>query len=108
MRGYESLSFLDATALAQLVRNKEVQPSELVELVIEWIEQLNPQLNAVITPMYDEARKAAQSAIPDGLFTGVPYLIQDLLAAYKGVPMCFGTRILEIMSRIMTVNHYPL
>jgi amidase len=61
-------------------------------LVIEWIEQLNPQLNAVITPMYDEARKAARSAIPDGPFAGVPYLIKDLLAAYKGVPMCFGTR----------------
>ncbi len=92
MKGYESLSFLDATALAQLVRNKEVQPRELVELAIERIEQLNPQLNAVITPMYDEARKTAQSGIPDGPFTGVPYLIKDLLAAYKGVPMRFGTK----------------
>ena len=45
------LAFYDATAQAELVRNKDVQPIELVEAAIERIERLNPTLNAVITPM---------------------------------------------------------
>ena len=47
----DDLAYLDATAQAQLVRNKEVQPIELVEAAIERIERLNPTLIAVITPM---------------------------------------------------------
>ncbi|MEW6207320.1 MAG: amidase [Acidobacteriota bacterium] len=82
---------LDATAQAELVRRKEATPKELVEAAIKRIERINPQLNAVICPMYDEARRAALSEIPDGPFKGVPFLLKDLLAAYKGVPMTSGS-----------------
>ena len=50
------LSSLDATALADLVRARSISPLELVEATIARIEQINPLLNAVVTPMYDEAR----------------------------------------------------
>ena len=86
---------LDATAQADLVRRKEVKPIELVEAAIERIERLNPTLNAVVTPMYDLARTAAKDVIPDGPFTGVPFLVKDLLASYKGVPMTLGAGILR-------------
>jgi amidase len=47
---------LDATGQAELVRKGEVTPSELVEAAIVRIEKLNPQLNAVITPLFEKAR----------------------------------------------------
>ena len=85
----------DALALAELVRQKEVKPNELVEATIQRIERVNPQLNAVVTTMYEEARAAANEALPDAPFAGVPFLLKDLLAAYKGVPMSAGSKYLK-------------
>ena len=87
-------AWMDATAQAELIRGKEVTPTELVEAAIERIERVNPQINAVITPMFDEARATANSPIPDGPFTGVPFLLKDLLASYEGVRMSSGSAFL--------------
>ena len=87
----EETAWLDATALAELVRSKQVKPIELVEAAIARIEALNPELNAVITPMYELAREAATGELPQGPFTGVPFLLKDLMAACSGVRMCWGT-----------------
>jgi amidase len=95
MAQLDELNQLDATAQAALVRSKEVTPLELVEAAIARIEKLNPQLNAVVTPMYDLARAAAQSALPQGSFTGVPFLLKDLQAAYDGVPMTAASKYLK-------------
>ena len=54
------LANLDATEQAELVRRKEVSPLELVDAAITRIEKVNPQLNAVITPLFDKARAQAQ------------------------------------------------
>ena len=88
------LAHLDATAQADLVRRKEVKPIELVEAAIDRIEHLNPTLNAVVTPMYEEARAAAKGNTSKGPFEGVPFLLKDLLAAYKGVPMSLGSELM--------------
>ena len=85
----------DALGQAELVRSGDVKPIELVDAVIERIEQLNPRLNAVVTKMYDQARKAAAGRIPDGPFQGVPFLLKDLGAAYGGVRRTSGSRALE-------------
>jgi amidase len=86
---------LDATAQAELVRQKKVKPIELVDAAIERIERLNPTLNAIIRPMYDEARAAATEYLPDGPFTGVPFLLKDILGIYAGVPMTSGSGFLR-------------
>ena len=91
----EDLAFLDATAQAKLVRNKDVNPSELVDAAIARIERINPRINAVVRPMYEQGRTAAKASLPDGPFTGVPFLLKDLLAAYAGVPMTLGSRLLR-------------
>lgn len=91
----EELGFMDACAQAELVRKREVQPLELVNAAIERIERLNPSLNAVVTPMFDLARRAAQEKLPDGPFQGVPFLLKDLMAAYAGVPMSLGAALLK-------------
>jgi amidase len=85
----------DALGLAELVRKKEVKPGELVDAAIERIERLNPTLNAVITPLFDRARKAAAGELPRGPFTGVPYLLKDIGAALGGVRMAMGTAFLK-------------
>jgi len=77
------------------VRKKQIKPIELVEGAIERIERLNPQINAVITPMYEEARKVASGPLPDGPFTGVPFLLKDLLAQYGGVRCASGSAFLD-------------
>jgi amidase len=87
---------LDAIAQAELVRRREVSPLELVDAAIGRIEALNPRLNAVITPLFDQARALAKSgAIPDGPFRGVPFLMKDLLAAYGGDPLYMGMKLLR-------------
>ena len=91
----DDIAFLDATAQADLVRRKEVKPLELVDAAIDRIERLNPTLNAVVTPMYDEARKAASAPLPDGPFTGVPFLLKDLDAQYAGVHFSSGSAFLR-------------
>src|SRR5437016_13738802 len=78
------IALLDATAQAELVRSKQVKPIELLEATIERIERINPQINAVVTPMYEIARKTAEGPLPDGPFGGVPFLLKDLWAGYAG------------------------
>lgn len=85
----------DALGLAELVRRREVSPRELVETAIARIEALNPQLNAVIHRLYDDARAAADAPLADGPFAGVPFLLKDLLSWYAGAPARAGSRILK-------------
>lgn len=83
----------DGLGLAELVRKKQVSPSELCEEAIRRIEQLNPKLNAVVTPMYDIARKAVQAGLPEGPFAGVPFLLKDIIDEYAGVPLTMGSKV---------------
>jgi amidase len=89
----------DAIALGELIKKGEVKPTELIELTIQRIEQVNPKLNAVIHKMYDQARETAESWSPGnradkpngGVLDGVPFLLKDLLAEYKGSPLNEGS-----------------
>ena len=95
MSDFSEYDNYDGLGLAELVRKKEVKPSELVEQAISHIEKLNPQLNAVIHKMYELAQKTAAGDIPDGPFKGVPLLLKDIRAAYAGVPLTSGSRFLK-------------
>ncbi len=86
---YESF---DGIGLANLVKKGVVSPAELLDAAIERIEARNPQVNAVIYKMYDQARAAIHQKIPSGSFSGVPFLLKDLLADYAGVPLSSGSR----------------
>ena len=85
---------LDAIGQAELVRRREVMPTELVTWAIERIEDLNPRLNAVVTLMFDQALAAAQLGC-SGPFAGVPYLLKDLAAETAGVRFTEGSRFLR-------------
>jgi amidase len=79
-------TWLDATAQAELVRNGEATPLELVDAAIERVERINPQLNAVIHPLFESARERAKAKLPDGPFRGVPVVFKDLGCAVEGDP----------------------
>lgn len=88
-------SDLDATAQAELVRSGEISPLELVDHAIARIEKLDPELNAVIHPLFQKARDAARSELPDGPFTGVPMVVKDLDGHTAGDPFHCGNRLLK-------------
>jgi amidase len=92
----DAFALLDATAQADLVRRGDVQPVELVEAAIARIEQLNPTLNAVITPLFDKARAQATARdLRAGPFRGVPLLLKDFLCHTAGDPYYEGMRLLQ-------------
>ena len=86
----DDVAWLDATAQAQLVRDNQISPTELVGEAITRIEKLNPQLNAVIHELFERARNEAAGALPEGPFRGVPFLLKDLGAELAGTPYCEG------------------
>lgn len=53
----DDLVFSDATALAELVRNKAVSPVEIMQAHLDRVERLNPDINAIVT-VADDALSA--------------------------------------------------
>lgn len=83
----------DALSLASLVRNGEVSAELLLEQCIGRLERLDPSLNAVIQKMYDDARRyISEEMPPEAPFRGVPFLLKDYLADYRGSSTSNGSR----------------
>jgi amidase len=85
----------DGLALAELIRDREVTPLELVDAACEAMARLNPALNAVCHDLSDRGRRACQQAIPQGPFSGVPFLLKDIGAQMKGTPYECGSRLMK-------------
>ena len=66
----------DGMALAELIRKGEMTAEELLEVVINRIETLNPKLNAIEQINIDLAREKARQGLPEGPFNGVPQPVQ--------------------------------
>jgi amidase len=96
----DDLAGFDAMGLGGLIRKGEITASELLEVTIRRIEHLNPKLNAVIHKLYEQAREIAKACdsrtrkdvSPQAIFYGVPFLLKDLIAEYKGAPFNEGSR----------------
>lgn len=97
---------LDAVAQAELVRAGQVSPLELVDAAIAAIERVNPRLNAVITPLFEQARKTAKGAIGNAPFRGVPFLLKDLVCASGGDPLYNGMRFLRDLRFVAPYDTY--
>lgn len=93
---FKEYAAYDGLGLAELVRNRDVTPAELLDAAIERIERHNGALNAVVYKAYDEARAAAAAPLPDGPFKGVPFLIKDLGVRVKGWPRTSASRFAQI------------
>lgn len=91
MSGFSDYGQYDATGLARLIRSKEVSSTEVVEAAIERIEKKNPELNAVIATLYDQALDQTRRGVPDGPLAGVPFLLKDLNTFWAGAPATNGS-----------------
>ncbi len=89
------LAFLSAVEQARLVRTREVSSAELVQLYLERIARLDPELNAFVTVREDEALAEASTidAAPagDAPFRGVPIAVKDLTPT-AGLRTTFSSR----------------
>jgi amidase len=68
----------DAVGLAELVRQKHVTAGELLDEAIARTAKVDPEINAVVVKHYDYAARQIEKGLPDGPFTGVPFLLKDL------------------------------
>jgi amidase len=79
----DELAFAGPTALADLVRRREVQPRELVELFLRRIEAIDPKLNAFRITLAEQALAEADGLAADqqqGALAGVPIAVKDEMA----------------------------
>jgi amidase len=102
----DELARLDATAQAGLVRSGEASAEELTRAAIERAERLNPELNAIIHPLYEQGLEEARGSLPDGPFRGVPFLFKDLGAGLAGQPLHMGMKALKEADFRLPVDTY--
>jgi Asp-tRNA(Asn)/Glu-tRNA(Gln) amidotransferase A subunit family amidase len=89
---FEEYRNYDALGLAQLVRNGDVAAGELLEIAIARSQAVNPTINCVVEELYDYARTAIEAGLPQGPFSGVPFMLKDLGMALKGTVTTNGSR----------------
>ena len=95
------LPFLSATALAELLRRREVSPVEATVAYLARIEQVDPALNSYITVTADRAMAEARQAEAEiaagnyrGPLHGVPVAVKDQFCT-DGVLTTGGSSILS-------------
>ena len=82
----------DGLALAELVASGELSPAELLEEALRRADARNPAINAIVRRLDELAQRSIAEGLPDGPFTGVPFLLKDLSNALAGVPRTSGSR----------------
>ena len=92
MSGFSEYESYDGLGLAELIRQKAVTPDEVLDAAIARVEARNPLLNAVVMELYDHARQAIAAGLPDGPFSGVPFLLKDLGSALAGARTTRGSK----------------
>ncbi|MGH1335009.1 MAG: amidase [Aureispira sp.] len=83
------LGTLDATALAEHLRQKDFTAQELASCAINRAQTINPRLNAIA---YADFERALQQAIQveQGIWAGIPIFIKDLIHV-EGMPTRQGS-----------------
>ncbi len=81
----------DALGLAELVRNGQCSPGELLDEALRRTELLNPKLNAIVVRLDDLAKDQLDN-LPNGPFRGVPFLLKDLYVSLAGAPLSNGSK----------------
>jgi amidase len=95
------LAFAPAVELARLYRARRVSPLEVVQALLERIDAVNPQVNAIVTlaaeaALWDARRATAalkRRAVLPPLF-GVPVTIKDVTPT-RGLRTTYGSKLFE-------------
>ncbi len=83
------LGELDATAVAQLIKDRSVSASEFAEAAIKRAEKVKNILNPIAFEAFEDALKKSRS-FPNGFFGGVPTFVKDN-SEVMGMPMRNGS-----------------
>nr|WP_254244168.1 amidase family protein [Hymenobacter sp. BRD128] len=86
---------LDSLGMAALVASGQLTAAELCQAAIARAEAVNPQINAIILKLFEQAQQRATAGLPAGPFGGVPFLLKDFGAQYAGVPHTGGSKALR-------------
>lgn len=84
----------DALGLAELVRSGDISPTELLDEAIERVDAVDRQFGVLADRYEDFARRQIADGLPEGPFTGVPYLRKDCKCEIAGLSATEGTRLL--------------
>ena len=83
-KSIDPIHYLDATALAALIRTRQMSSREVVQAHLDRINAVNPQINAIVTLVAEDALRAADAAdqavasgAPLGPLHGVPFTVKD-------------------------------
>ncbi len=85
----------DGLGLAALVRAGEVTADELLDTALAQVTATDEVIAAVVHVQEGVARKAIAAGLPDGPFTGVPFLLKDLGGEAIDFPTSMGSRLYE-------------
>lgn len=80
--GAVGIGWLDATALAELIRTRQVSAVDVARECLERIDRIGSRLNSIVTVLADQALAAARAADEAvvgggslGPFHGVPFTV---------------------------------
>ncbi|MBA53113.1 MAG: amidase [Pseudomonadales bacterium] len=93
MMRFDEYRQLDGTEIALQIGNGNLHKDEVLECAIARAVEVNPKINAIVTPYFDQARSYIQSDLPKGPFMGVPVLLKDLVGELKGFVTGNGTAV---------------
>ncbi|ASB91197.1 amidase [Bacillus sonorensis] len=86
----------DAVALSKLIKKKEVSALELTDAAFSRLEEVNPELNAVIRTRKEKVlQEIGGIDIERQPFAGVPFVLKDISQAVKGEPLTAGAKLLQ-------------
>lgn len=91
----EDLQWWSAHETAAAIRSGFVSEREVLDAAIARIERLDPQLGAVVIPLFERARERAAGKRGNGpvpLFRGVPMLLKDAGEELDATPHWVGTQ----------------
>jgi amidase len=95
------IAFLPAVEQAARIRSRELSPVEVLDAALAQYESLNPVVNAVVTPAYEQARAASQAAEAAvlrgddlGPLHGLPIGLKDMTET-AGLRTTYGSMLYE-------------
>ncbi|MHA6252518.1 amidase [Oceanobacillus sp. CAU 1775] len=87
---------LDAVAMSDLLKKKEVTPKELTLLALEQLEKVQPTLNLATSIRKEKVLAEAEKInVMDSPFAGVPTMLKNVSQTLPGEKMTSGSKILK-------------
>ena len=83
---------LDGVAIGELIKNKDILPTEVAQLAKTAAENVQNDLNASVEIFQTPISRPSQSSGP---LVGVPMFLKDILATIEGVKQECGSRLLK-------------